>query len=71
MQNYKTNDSNKDLNAFNAFRNTHGNGENGFPTLELAGQYATLKRTWWGSNLVILETEERDGRFYPAFNVFD
>lgn len=68
---YKVNDSNEKLNAFNAFRNTHGNGENGFETLELAGQFATLKRDWWGSNLVILETEEKDARFYPTFNVFD
>lgn len=68
---YKVNDSNAKLNAFNAFRNTHGNGENGFSTLELAGQFAKLKSEWWGSNLVILETEEKDGRFYPAFNVFD
>lgn len=68
---YSTNNKNQNLNNFNVFRNLHGNGENGFNTIELAGEFAKLKRDWWGNNLVILETEEKNGRFYPKFNVFD
>lgn len=71
MATYSINNNDQNLNKFNSFRNYHGNGENGFETIELAGEYAKLKREWWGSNLVILETIEKEGRFYPQLNVFD
>jgi hypothetical protein len=71
MTNFKTNDKNQDLNNFNSFRNKHGNGDDGFETLEIASEFANLKRKWWGSNLVFLGIEEKNNRFYPTFNVFD
>jgi hypothetical protein len=69
MEAWKTNTSDKALNKFNAFKNEHGN--EGFKTLELANTYAKLKCEWWGSNLVVLPIEEKNGLFYPRFNVFD
>lgn len=69
MEAWKTNTGNKALDKFNAFKNEYGN--EGFKTLELANTYSKLKCDWWGSNLVVLPTEEKDGLFYPKFNVFD
>lgn len=68
---YNTATENKDLNAFNAFRNANGNGSSGFQTKELASEYAILYSAWWGSNLVFLGIDEKAGLFYPKFNVFD
>lgn len=68
---WKTDTKNADLNKFNAFKNENGDENDGFATLELANTYANLKRTWWGSNLVVLPIEERNGLFYPCFNSFD
>lgn len=68
---FKTNTENQSLNDFNKFRNEFGDGENGFASLELSNEFSRLKRIFWGSNLIILETEIKAGRFYPQFNVFD
>ena len=68
---YTTNNANVKLNAYNAFRDEHGNGENGFPTKELAVEYAKLYCDWWGSNLVFLGIQEKDRMFHPGFNVWD
>lgn len=66
---YTTNNKNEKLNAYNAFRNEHGT--EAFSTTELASEYARLYCAWWGSNLVFLGITEREGKFYPGFNVYD
>ena len=67
---YNTKSKNPKLNAYNSFRNKYGNEK--FPTVDLAQQYANLKMDWWGSNLVFLGIdEEPDGTFSPKFNLFD
>jgi hypothetical protein len=71
MTTFKTNDKNQNLNHFNVFRNKYGNGDDGFETREIAREFSTLKMKWWGSNLVFLGIEEKENRFYPAFNVFN
>ena len=59
-----------DFKKFNNFRHQHGSDN--FPTIELAKEFAELKRNWWGSNLIILPTKENsDGTFSPQFNVWD
>ncbi len=59
------------LDSLFAFEKEHSDGNNGFESNETAADYATRKMDWWGSNLVFLGIEERDGKFYPGFNVFD
>lgn len=53
--------------------NTNPNNPNdcGYPTREMANEYARLQCEWWGSNLVYLGAEEKNGLFYPYFNVWD
>ena len=46
------------------------NAQNGFVTADEAVDYVNAKKEWWGSNLVGW-VEERDGRWYPCFNVWD
>lgn len=72
MATYSTNNQNQELNKFNNFRNIYGNTDIiGVETFDLALEFATLKVEWWGSNLVFLGVEEKSGKFYPCFNVFD
>ena len=72
MTQYRTNTNNPHLNALNKFQNEYGDNSDGFPTKELASEYARLKRQWWGSNLVFLGVEAQvDGKYKAFFNVFD
>ncbi len=71
MGNFRTNSESQKLNAFNDFRNKHEDENGGLETKELAAEFAKLKLDWWGSNLVFLGIEEKAGKFYPSFNVFD
>lgn len=59
----------KELQDFRNFKLKFG--DDGFDTLEIAREYIRLKTKWWGSNLVVLGIEEKNNKFYPAFNVFD
>jgi hypothetical protein len=43
----------------------------GFETVDLANQFAAIKRAAWGDNLVYLGADEENGVFYPEFNLFD
>lgn len=43
----------------------------GFPTKELANEYARLKCDWWGSNLVYLGIQEINNLYFPGFNVWN
>ena len=43
----------------------------GFKTANDANQYAAMRRSAWGDNLVYLGAKESDGLFYPEFNLFD
>lgn len=45
--------------------------EYAFKTQADANEYARLKCEWWGSNLVYLGAQEKDGFWYPGFNVWD
>ena len=45
--------------------------ENGFATIEECGNYTKKMAKWWGSNLVILNPKEINGRFYPSYNIYD
>jgi hypothetical protein len=47
------------------------NGDYAFKTREDANQYAKLKCEWWGSNLIYLGAEEKNGLFYCGFNVWN
>ncbi len=60
----------KELKAYREFIEKHGNGDC-YDTLQLAREYVDLKMAWWGSNLVCLGIDEKNGKFYPQFNVFD
>jgi len=42
-----------------------------FKTQADANEYARLKCEWWGSNLVYLGAEEKNGLWYPGFNVWN
>ena len=46
------------------------NPDDGFLTQHEASEYVRKRKEWWGSNLVGL-VEEKDGRFFPCFNVWD
>ncbi len=46
------------------------NTDNGFLTQEECIKYVTERKKSWGSNLAGW-TEERSGRFFPCFNVWD
>ena len=46
------------------------NPDNGFYTQQEASEYVRKRKEWWGSNLVGW-VEEKDGRFFPCFNVWD
>ena len=46
------------------------NPDDGFLTQQEASEYVRKRKEWWGSNLVGW-VEEKDGRFYPCFNVWD
>jgi hypothetical protein len=56
---------------FDQFRKEHGRVEDGYEKIELANKAAVLQMNWWGNNLVFLGIDERNGRFFPMFNVFD
>jgi hypothetical protein len=43
----------------------------GYSQIEDANEYAKLFKKYWGSNLIILQTQNIDGYFFPQFNVFD
>jgi hypothetical protein len=60
----------KELKAYREFNEKYGNVDC-YDTLEIAREYVDLKTKWWGSNLVVLGIEEKGGKFYPMFNVFD
>lgn len=60
-----------DFQKLHDFRNQHQNENGGFLTMELANEYADLYMKAWGSNLVFLGVDEKDGYFFPGFNVFD
>lgn len=53
------------------FEKEHGDKDGGFESREIAADFMKRKMDWWGSNLVSLGIEEKDGKFYPQFNVFD
>lgn len=56
----------------NNFEQNNSNGNGGYHTEELAGEYAAIYCDWWGSNLVYLGCKQKeDGCYYPFFNVFD
>jgi len=44
--------------------------DNGFPNETEAILYMDARKRWWGPNLVGW-VEERDGRWYPCFNLWD
>lgn len=46
-------------------------GSKDFDTVELAVEYCKVYKAWWGSNLVILDIQETNGKFNPSFNLFD
>lgn len=66
---FNTQTENQKLNAFNAFRNQHG--ETDFSTKELAIEFKNIYMAWWGSNLVFMGIEEINGKFTPKFNLYD
>jgi hypothetical protein len=43
----------------------------GYRTQAEANEYAKLKCEWWGSNLVYLGAEEKNGLWFPGFNVWN
>jgi len=47
------------------------NGEIGYKSKSDANEYARLKCQWWGSNLVYLGAAEKNGLWFPGFNVWD
>lgn len=59
------------LNEMKELESKNSDGNGGFSNSESAREYAKMKLEWWGSNLVFLGVEERNGMFYPGFNVFD
>ncbi len=46
------------------------NPDDGYLTLSEASEYINRRKEWWGSNLIGW-VEERNGRFFPCFNVWD
>ena len=46
------------------------NSDDGFLTQQEASEYVRKRKEWWGSNLVGW-VEEKDGKFFPCFNVWD
>lgn len=60
-----------EIHNVHSFRKAHQQPNDGFLTLELACEYARLYKESWGSNLVFLGVDEKDGYFFPGFNVFD
>jgi hypothetical protein len=57
--------ANSDLGAVSG-----SNPDNVFVTQHEADEYVRKRKEWWGSNLVGW-VEEKDGRFFPCFNVGD
>jgi len=57
------------LDALVAFEKQYQGEDDGFATSELASKYARLRLEWWGSNLVFLGIEEKNGRFFPGFGL--
>jgi hypothetical protein len=57
--------ANSDLGAVSG-----SNPDDGFITQQEASEYEKKRKEWWGSNLVGW-VEEKDGRFFPCFNVWD
>lgn len=57
------------------FENENGvissSGDIGYKSKSDANEYARLKCQWWGSNLVYLGAAEKDGLWFPGFNVWD
>jgi hypothetical protein len=45
--------------------------EIGYLTLEQANEFSRLQCGWWGSNLIYLGAEEKQGLFVPYFNIWD
>jgi hypothetical protein len=62
---------NQQLNEMKEFESKNSNGEGGFFNRESAHEYSKMKLEWWGSNLISTGIEEKNGLFYPGFNVFD
>ena len=48
----------------------NGVSEDGFLTQEEASEYVRKRKELWGSNLVGW-VEEKDGKFFPCFNLWD
>lgn len=46
------------------------NPDDGFLTQQEASEYVRKRKEWRGSNLVGW-VEEKDGKFFPCFNVWD
>ena len=46
------------------------NPDDGFLTQQEATEYVRTREEWWGSNLIGW-VEEKDGKFFPCFNVWD
>ena len=46
------------------------NPDDGFLTRQEASEYVRKRKEWWGSNLIGW-VEEKDGKFFPCFNVWD
>lgn len=57
------------LEKFASFMGKYGNDN--FPSIELCNEFCRLKRDWWGSNLVVLPSEEINGLWSPRFNVWN
>lgn len=49
---------------------TDKNPDDGFLTQQEASEYVRKRKELWGSNLVGW-VEEKDGKFFPCFNVWD
>jgi hypothetical protein len=45
--------------------------QEGFATIEECQTYTQKKAEWWGSNLVVLNPREENGRFFPRYNIYD